>query len=499
MAQPSQILETFEVNKSYGQVHALKDVNFSMNAGEVRALLGKNGAGKSTMIRMLSGAEATDSGRIVLSGEELGGGGVDASRRLGVRTVYQELSLIGSMTVAENMFMGHWPRTAWGTLDHKYMVAETREALKRLSLDIDPNRDVEELSVADQQMVEIARALRDDPRLLILDEPTSSLAAREVERVLDVVRTIAKSGVAVIYVSHRLGEIRQIAATVSIFRDGELIETADLANVTARDIVRLMVGSAVEESSQITAAPDPDAPVVLDVRGVRLQPLLTDISIQLHSGEVLGIAGVLGSGRTELLRVMAGIASPDEGVVTAHGKDITGRGASYAMRQGVGMTQEDRKELGIFEALGVDENMALTDWRSVSSGPLLSSAKLAAAANQLISALQIKATPHDWIDTLSGGNQQKVVIGRWLHAGSTILLMDEPTRGVDVEAKAQVYALVRELAAAGRGIVFVSSEIEELRLACDRVLILRGGHIVSEYAAPEIDTDAILAEAMQAS
>lgn len=498
MTQASQIVETVEVNKSYGQVHALKDVSFSINAGEVRALLGKNGAGKSTMIRMLSGAEAPDSGRIILSGEELGGGGVDASRRLGVRTVYQELSLIGSMTVAENMFMGHWPRTAGGTLDYRHMVAETRAALKRLSLDIDPYRDVEELSVADQQIVEIARALRDDPRLLILDEPTSSLAAREVERVLNVVRAIAESGVAVIYVSHRLGEIRQIAATASIFRDGELIETADLANVTARDIVRMMVGSAVEESNPIMAAPDRDAPVVLDVRGVRLEPLLKDISVQLHSGEVLGIAGVLGSGRTELLRIMAGIDSPDEGVVTAHGKDITGRGASYAMQQGVGMTQEDRKKLGIFEALGVDENIAITDWRSVSSGPLLAPAKLAAVANRLISALQIKATPRVEIGMLSGGNQQKVVIGRWLHAGSTILLLDEPTRGVDVQAKAQIYALLRELAAAGRGVVFVSSEIEELRLACDRVIVLRGGHIVSERTAPEIDTDAILANAMEA-
>ena len=496
MTVDEPVAEVRNASKAYGPVVALTDVSFRIEAGEVRALLGKNGAGKSTLIRMLSGAESPDDGDVLLAGERLGTGGVDAAHRLGVRTVYQELSLIGTMTVAENMFMGRWP-SSLGSLSYRRMNAATREALAKLGLKIDPRRVVDDLSVADQQMVEIARAINDSPRLLILDEPTSSLAAAEVERVLRTVQAIAASGVAVIYVSHRLSEIRQVADAASIMRDGRLIDTRSLADVDTREVVQMMIGNAVADIAPIQARRVRDVEPVLVVEDVYAEPYLHGVSLTLDEGEVLGIAGVLGSGRTELLQIINGITRPARGKVHVRGQDLTGRGHRTAMRHGVGMTPESRKRDGIFPALGVDENMLASDWKAVSVGGFMSAAKIAAAARQLISRLHIKtASARSEIGTLSGGNQQKAVIGRWLHAQSRILLLDEPTRGVDVEAKAQIYTLVRELAAGGKSVIFVSSEIEELPSVCDRVVVLRGGRIVEEYIAPDINVDAVLTSAI---
>ena len=496
MTVDEPVAEVRNASKSYGSVAALTDVSFRIQPGEVRALLGKNGAGKSTLIRLLSGAESPESGEVLLAGEVLGTNGVDAAHRLGVRTVYQELSLIGNMTIAENMFMGRWP-SSFGSLSYRRMHSETKKALAKLGLKIDPRRVVDDLSVADQQMVEIARAINDRPRLLILDEPTSSLAAAEVERVLRTVQTIAASGVAVIYVSHRLSEIRQVAEAASIMRDGRLIDTRSLADVDTREVVHMMIGNAVAEVATVQAGSREAAAPVIEVEDVHAEPYLHGVSLTLHDGEVLGIAGVLGSGRSELLQIINGIARPERGTVRVRGVDLTRRGHRAVMRHGVGMTPESRKRDGIFPQLGVDENMLVSDWHSVSSGGFMSPSKIAAAARQLIARLHIKtASSRAEIDTLSGGNQQKAVIGRWLHAQSSILLLDEPTRGVDVEAKAQIYTLVRELAAGGKSVIFVSSEIEELPSVCDRVVVLRGGRIVEEHFAPHINVDAVLTSAI---
>lgn len=483
-------------SKNYQAVHALIRADFRVQPGEVRALLGKNGAGKSTMIRLLSGAEVPDEGEVWIDGMLLGAGGIDGARRLGVRTVYQELSLVGSMTIAENMFMGRWPRTRVG-IDYSLMARETAKALARFGLKLDPNQTVGELGIADQQLVEIARALREELRLLILDEPTSSLAANEVDRVLDVVAQLSAEGVAVIYVSHRLNEIRRAASSASIMRDGEIIDTHSLDDLTTADVVQMMLGDAATESEPVDTAPSPDNPVILSVKGLRVEPKVKHIDLDLRGGEVVGIAGVLGSGRTEILTALAGVVQPNAGTITIDGQDIAGRGISVALSKGVGITPEDRKEDGIFPLLGIDENIVISDWRAVSSLGVLSMRRIDRAAESQIQRMSIKtASSHAEISTLSGGNQQKAVIGRWLHADSHVLLLDEPTRGVDVEAKAQIYALVRKLAASGRSIVFVSSEIEELPEVCDRVYILRGGEFVQEVRAPDISSDAILAAAM---
>jgi simple sugar transport system ATP-binding protein len=480
--------------KTYGGVHALEDVDFRIEPGEVRALLGKNGAGKSTLIRLLSGAEVANAGTVHIGGRPLEPATVQEAHRLGVRTVYQELTLIPGMTVAENLFMGRWPGR--GRIDRRLMEREAAAALDRVGLDVDPRSQLGHLPIADRQLVEIARAIRDEPRLLILDEPTSSLAAAEVDRVVEVVRTIQATGVAVIFVSHRVPEIRRVATTATVMRDGRNVGDLDLATTSTAEMVDLMLGETGHETARVTEVVEP-GPVLAQVRGVSVEPKLVDIDLDVHAGEVLGIAGVLGSGRTELLQVMAGIRSADAGSVHVDGVRVDGRGLQRALSLGVGLTPEDRKVDGIVPELGMDENLVLSDLGKVSSAGVLSRSKVAAAAREAMAAMSIKsASQHTPVGALSGGNQQKVVIGRWVHAGSRLLLLDEPTRGVDVRAKAQIYELVRRLAREGKAVVFVSSEMEELNLVCDRVVVLNAGRIVSEHRAPEIETDQLLLAAI---
>lgn len=483
------------VSKRYSGVQALSRVDLSIARGEVRALLGKNGAGKSTVIRMLAGAEAPDEGTVELNGTPLERPSVQGAHALGVRTVYQELTVIPDMTIAENLFMGAWPRGRAG-IDQRRMHARAEEALDRIGVHLDPRRPVGQLSIADQQMVEIARAVDDEPGLLVLDEPTSSLAAAEVERVLDTVATIRAAGVAVIYVSHRVAEIRRVAETATVMRDGQVVDTVAMEDTSTEDVVRMMLGEAQASAVPVRAGAA-IGPALVRVRGVTVAPKLREVSFDIRAGEVLGVAGVLGSGRTELLQVISGLRRPDSGEVTVDGRRVEGRGLATALRLGVGMTPEDRKNDGIIPDLGVDENIVMTDWRPVSSRGVLRAGRLATAARKVIASMSVKTrTPATPIATLSGGNQQKVVIGRWLHAGSRVLLLDEPTRGVDVQAKAQIYALLRDLAAQGRAVVFVSSEMDELNLVCDRALVLAGGTIVEEQVAPHIETDRLLMAAI---
>lgn len=484
------------LTKHYAGVQALTDAHISIHAGEVRALLGRNGAGKSTLIRLLSGVEMPDNGEISIAGSRLTGG-VRGSTELGVQTVHQELSLVPELSVAENLFLGQWPRRG-GRVDYGHMRREAAAVLERLHLTIAPESLVEELPIAEQQLVEIARAVRSDPRLLILDEPTSALAASEVSTVLDTVRRIAERGVAVIYVSHRLDEIRQVAESATVMRDGRVIETVDLADVTTDDVVALMMGEASTGVERRTGRViDRTVTPLLSVRGLRITPKVEDATFDLFPGEVLGIAGLMGSGRSELLRAIAGFDRIASGSVSVSGDEVSSVRPGVMKGLGVGMTPEDRKGTAIVPLLGVDENMALADYSSVSTGPTIRWKRLRQSARELIGRLAIAtASPQTPIVNLSGGNQQKAVIGRWLHAGSRILLLDEPTRGVDVQAKSEIYALVRELAERGAAVVFVSGELEELPLVCDRVLVLRKGRLDGEMTGDEITIDAVVAAAM---
>ncbi|MBY3037086.1 sugar ABC transporter ATP-binding protein [Rhizobium laguerreae] len=480
--------------RQYPGVLALDNASFSVAAGEVRALLGKNGAGKSTLIRLLTGAEIPDSGSVMIDGEELRHSGSSRAQdafEKGVRVVYQELSLVPGMTLAENLFLGRWPRKG-GVIQYADMEAEASAAMRRLGLNRAPNALVASLSPAERQLLEIARVLLGRPKLVILDEPTSSLAAAEAEKVMAAVTRIASEGIAVIYVSHRMNEIRQIAHSATIMRDGRIIDTVDVKGADTREIVRLMLGA---EASKAAALDNrSQEKTVLEVRDIALAPKLTSVSFQLKAGEVLGIAGLLGSGRTELLQAIMGVRSYDHGQVLVDGQAAQPGRYKRMIAMGFAYTPESRKEEGIVPLLGVDENTLSTNFAGVSKHGTLSAKMMADATRKVIQRLHIKTAQTDTpIGTLSGGNQQKVVIGRWVYANSRVLLLDEPTRGVDVEAKAQIYAIIRQLAAEGRSVIFVSSEIEELPLVCDRVQVLRDGTLKEEFKSPKIDQDALMA------
>ncbi|MFV2177919.1 sugar ABC transporter ATP-binding protein [Actinomadura sp. LOL_011] len=494
------LLRVTDVTKHYPGVRALTGANLEIEPGEVRALLGRNGAGKSTLIKVLSGVERADAGTVDIGGVPLGDGGVRRAGELGVRTVHQELSLVPGMAAAENLFLGAWPRTGAGRVDHAAMRAAAREVFERLGLRISPDARVGALPLAEQQLVEICRAVRRDPALLILDEPTSALAAAEVEIVLEAVRRIAADGVAVVYVSHRLDEIRRIARTATIMRNGEVVGTVDMAETSTEDAVAMMLGSTYEAAVR----PKPrevrrDGVPLLSVSGLRVPPKVTEVSFDLYPGEILGLAGLMGSGRTEILRAIAGFDPAAGGTVRVDGRAVPRVTAAGMKRRGVGLTPEDRKGEAIVPLLGVGENMVMSDFRAVSSGTSVVPAKVDRAARGLIERLSIRtASGRSPIATLSGGNQQKAVIGRWLHAGSRILLLDEPTRGVDVEAKEGIYRLVRELAGQGAAVLFVSGELEELPLVCDRVIALRGGTVAAEFEGDDVTVDAVLSAAMAA-
>lgn len=496
-SSPAIIAEVRGLTKHYAGVHALTDADLTIRSGEVRALLGRNGAGKSTVIRLLSGVEIADTGTVRIDGQDLGEGGVRRATDLGVQTVHQELSLVPQLSVAENMFLGSWPRTA-GRIDYAVMRRETQTVLDDLGLRMDADALVGDLPLAEQQLVEIARAVRRSPRLLILDEPTSALAAGEVAIVLDTVRRIAETGVAVIYVSHRLDEIRQVASSATVMRDGRVIDTVELTEVSTEHVVALMLGDAVRsvqrpESRRVAR----DVTPLLTVSGLSVPPKVDDVSFDVFPGEVLGIAGLMGAGRTEILRAISGFAPASAGDIAVDGQRVRAVTPSAMKKLGVGMTPEDRKSTGIVPMLGVDENIAIANYGAVRTGTTISWSRLRRAAEKIIAKLSIATARADTpIVNLSGGNQQKAVIGRWLHAGSRILLLDEPTRGVDVQAKEEIYGLVRELADQGASVVFVSGELEELPLVCDRVIVLRHGRIADEMTGDRLTTDSVIAAAM---
>ncbi|TJR42704.1 sugar ABC transporter ATP-binding protein [Escherichia coli] len=473
-------------NKRYPGVVALDNVNFTLNKGEVRALLGKNGAGKSTLIRMLTGSERPDSGDIWIGETRLEGDEATLTRRaaeLGVRAVYQELSLVEGLTVAENLCLGQWPRRN-GMIDYLQMAQDAQRCLQALCGDVSPEQLVSTLSPAQKQLVEIARVMKGEPRVVILDEPTSSLASAEVELVISAVKKMSALGVAVIYVSHRMEEIRRIASCATVMRDGQVAGDVMLENTSTHHIVSLMLGRDHVDIAPVSPQEIVDQ-AVLEVRALRHKPKLEDISFTLRRGEVLGIAGLLGAGRSELLKAIVGLETYEQGEIVINGEKITRPDYGDMLKRGIGYTPENRKDAGIIPWLGVDENTVLTNRQKISANGVLQWSTIRRLTEEVMQRMTVKAASSETpIGTLSGGNQQKVVIGRWVYAASQILLLDEPTRGVDIEAKQQIYRIVRELAAEGKSVVFISSEVEELPLVCDRILLLQHGTFSQEFHAP---------------
>ncbi|MFV0426915.1 MAG: sugar ABC transporter ATP-binding protein [Beutenbergiaceae bacterium] len=490
------VLSCRGMTKRFGAVTALDGVDFDLRRGEVRALLGKNGAGKSTLVNLLSGSLQPDDGEMYLLGEPVRWSNPKAAQSGGIAVVHQEFSLVPGLTVAENITMGRWP-TRNGFVDQSALRQRATKALALLGVSIPLLAEVGKLPVGEQQIVEIAKALVDEPQVLILDEPTSALNQTEVEALLALVRGLAQSGVAVIYVSHRMQEIPLVADTLTVLRDGSEVATKEVNEVSSVQVAELISGD-IEESTELVHRDRRSEPVVLSVTDLRVPHRLNGISLDLHQGEVLGIAGLLGSGRTELLESIFGLRSDATGQVELHGEAAGYRYPRKMLDNGLAFTSEDRKGSGIVPLMGVGENLLLTARGRVLPKFWLSSPQEGPLVNSSMDALSIRASSADQeIGTLSGGNQQKGVIGRALAAQMQVLLLDEPTRGVDLHAKAQIYGLIRDLATQGVSSIFVSSELEEIAQVCDRVLILREGHIHEELIGREATAERILALAMR--
>jgi ribose transport system ATP-binding protein len=474
----TKVLEVRNLVKEFPGVKALQGVDLDVVEGEVHCLLGPNGAGKSTLIKCVSGALEPTSGEILFLGEPLPSGDPAGSLKRGVATIYQELDLVPDLSVAESIFLAHEPRR-WPLLDLDRMRRESAALLARLGHESIPVRaKVGRLRPAAQQVVSIARALSGDVRLLIMDEPSAILDEAEITTLFEVVRRLTAEGVGVVYISHRLDEIRRIGDRVTVLADGRTTATGLPATTPTADLVELMVGRKVDQLY-------PDRPVgtdqlLLEVRDVRRLPDVRGVSLKVHAGEVVGLGGLVGSGRTELLRLVYGLDQPETGEVLVEGKKLRANSPGRAIRRGLGLAPEDRKSQALVLDWSGTKNVTISDLRRFSRVLLNVREERRRAREQLRSLKTVPDDPDRAVRLLSGGNQQKVVLARWLLHECRVLLLDEPTRGVDIATKAEIYRIVSDLAAAGLGVLVVSSEMEELVGICTRILVMRDGEVVAE-------------------
>jgi ribose transport system ATP-binding protein len=493
-AQP--ILEAEHVDKRFPGVHALDDVSLEVMAGEVHAVVGENGAGKSTLMKILAGAYGPDQGTIRVDGEAVTIDSPRTAHELGIITIYQELSLVDALNVGENIFLGDLPTrpgTSW-QVDWTTVWRRSTELLDRVGLRVNPQTPMRKLSVAQKQMVEIARALARNVRVLILDEPTSSLTERETEKLFEIIALLKNRGVGIIYISHRLGEVFRIAQRVTVLRDGIVVGSLPVHDASEDLLVRMMVGR--DLSRLFTEARSSDAPVRLEVRGLSRRGVLHDVSMSVRGGEVVGLAGLVGAGRTELARCLFGADGINAGEILLDGSLVDIRSPGHAVDLGIALVPEDRKLQALILGMGVRENLSLPVLDRLGSPYLPSRGRERALVSDYIKSLRIR-TPHmeQRVSALSGGNQQKVVIARWLATKPKVLILDEPTRGIDVGAKAEVHALIARLAEQGVAILMISSELPEILGMSHRILVMRGGRIVADIPRQQATEESIMAAA----
>jgi len=490
------LLQLTGITKSFAGVHALKGVSFDLRGGEIHGLVGENGAGKSTLIKIVTGAHQPDSGKIEIDGKPVIHNDPVRSRALGVAVIYQKPALLADLTVAENIALGLESRGAWRHVDWSSRRSRARELLARVGSTISPNVPVQNLSMPEQQLVEIARALGANARILILDEPTASLSDREVERLLQVLRDLRSHGVGIVYISHRLEELHQIADRVTVLRDGSSIATRPISEVTPAELIRLMVGREITAifPKQTVAIGE----AVLQLRGVGCRASgVRDISFEVRAGEIVGLAGLVGAGRTELARVLFGLTPADQGEIVWRGKPVKVTGPAQAVELGIAYVPEDRRRHGVILEMPVATNATLAVLNQISSYGWINFHHERSLAADYVKRLQVKtaslATP---VGDLSGGNQQKVAISRWLATNPKLLILDEPTQGIDVGAKAEIHRLMGELAAAGMAILMISSELPEILGMSDRIIVMRAGAIAGMLDRAEATQEKILSLAL---
>ncbi|MCE7079444.1 sugar ABC transporter ATP-binding protein [Streptomyces sp. ST2-7A] len=484
--------------KGFPGVRALDGIDLDVSAGEVHCLLGQNGAGKSTLIKVLAGAHQPDAGRILWQGEEVRLPDPGASLRLGIATIHQELDLVDGLTVAENIRLGH-ETTRWGLTARSEANTAATRLLRRLGHpEMSPTTEVGRLSAAGKQLVSMARALSRDARLIVMDEPSAVLDRGEVERLFEVVRHLADRGIAIVYISHRLEEIRRIGDRVTVLKDGRTVASGLGADTPTPEIIRLMTGRSIDYVFPARTPVPEDAEPILEVESLGRRGEFHDIGFTVRAGEIVGLAGLVGSGRSEILETVYGARRPTTGTVRVAGRPIRPGRVGAAMAAGIGFCPEERKSQALVLDDAVHRNITLADLRRFSRWGFPDRTAERRAAEEQAAGLDLRPPGVDRpVRTLSGGNQQKVVLARWLSRGCRVLLLDEPTRGVDVGARAEIYALIRDLAARGIAVVVVSSEIEEVIGLSDRVLVVSDGELVFEGPADEIDEHDVLDMVME--
>jgi rhamnose transport system ATP-binding protein len=488
---PEPLLTLTDVSKSFGAVAALRDVRLELHAGEAHALVGENGAGKSTLVKILAGVHAPDRGTVVLDGEPVQFSGPADARAAGIAVIYQEPTLFPDLSVAENIFMGRQPRASFRRIDRAELRRRCVELFDRLGVHLDPDRPTRGLSIADQQLVEIAKALSFEARVLVMDEPTAALSGVEVERLFAVARSLRDDGAAVLFISHRFDEVFSLCQRITVMRDGQWVSTDRIEDVTVDQVVRRMVGREVSSlfPKQDTVRRD----VLLEVRGLTRHGVFTDVSFDVHGGEIVALAGLVGAGRSEVIQAVFGVDRYDSGEVRVAGRPLPPGRPAAAMAAGVALVPEDRRQQGLVMELSVERNATLTRRWSLSRLGLLSGAGERTAAGEWTRRLQVKA-PHltSPVSTLSGGNQQKVVLAKWLATQPKVLIVDEPTRGIDVGTKAEVHRLLSQLAADGLAVLMVSSELPEVLGMADRVLVMHEGRLVADISRDRADEESVM-------
>ena len=492
------VLELADVTKAFGPVVALRSGTISVDRGSIHALVGENGAGKSTLVKIVAGLYQRDDGQFRLLGEDVDFTSTAQSKAAGVAVIYQEPTLFPDLSVTENIFMGRQPTGRFGRIDRKSMRRDVERLFTRLGVSIDPDRPAEGLSIADQQVIEIAKAVSLDASLLIMDEPTAALSGVEVERLFSIARSLRDEGRALIFISHRFDEVFSLCDVVTVMRDGAYIATKSIEETNVDEIVRLMVGREVTElfPKQETEVGD----VLLEVDGLTMPGMFHDISFSVRAGEIVALAGLVGAGRSEVARAVFGVDDYRDGTVTVKGTPVPKRRPRDAMRLGLALVPEDRRRQGLVVDSGVADNITTAIRRQLSKFGLITTGMENRAAKEWASRLEVKALALDTVTaTLSGGNQQKVVLAKWLATEPEVLIIDEPTRGIDVGTKAEVHRLLSRLAAEGRGVLMISSELPEVLGMADRILVMCEGRITAEIERADATSEKVMHAATTAT
>jgi ribose transport system ATP-binding protein len=482
------------IDKRFTGVHALRQVDFDLEEGEIHSLVGENGAGKTTLMKVLIGIAPKDSGEIHYLGRQFNPRDPKHALEMGIGIIHQELNMMDHLTVAQNIFIGRESTRLNGILlDKREQNRRTEELFKRLKMNIDPSELLGRLTVGKQQMVEIAKAVSHTLRILILDEPTAALTDAEIEELFAIMRDLAARGVGMVHISHRLDEIHRIAHRVTVLRDGERVDTKPTSEVTKQQIINMMVGRVIYEQPKTRSSVAPDAPVVLRVNRLNAGRLVRDISFDLREGEILGIAGLMGSGRTETARAIFGADEIQSGTIEVSGRRVFIRSPADAVANGIGYLSEDRKRFGLAVNLSVRDNLAIATYDRFQRGLFIQARKVREVTEDFVQKLNIR-TPslEQLLRNLSGGNQQKVVVAKWLIRNCDILIFDEPTRGIDVGAKSEIYTLMNELTREGKSIIMISSELPEILRMSDRIIVMSEGRLTGELPIEKASQEAIM-------